>query len=245
MNQSMIIDLQGNKMSENKEELKSASARVVHYLMDRIASRDLDIGDRLPPERELAQMLDVSRASVREGLRVLNHMGFLDSTQGSGNYVSENYTSTVQEIMYLMYQRRDISYRDITLFRCMLEQQAVDLAMDRMTEAQKDELRQLVGRMDMPEDERVLFELDHRFHTVIAEASGNPLVVINFKALTAIIYHYMDESYHSIVSQTASGFPTLQKYHHAIVDAIFAGDRTAAHQAMEDHFRMLLLNKDE
>ncbi len=220
--------------------MQSASSRVIHYLMERIANRELNIGDRLPPERELAEMLEVSRASVREGLRVLNHMGFIDSTQGSGNYVSENYTSTVQEIMYLMYQRGDVSYEDITVFRCTLEQQALDLAMDRITEAQKKELCSLVSQMDAPADDKVLFDLDHRFHTVISEASRNPLILINFKALTAIIYHYMDESYHSIVSQTASGFPTLQRYHHDIVDAILAGDREAARAAMEHHFQLLI-----
>ena len=70
-------------------ETMTSCGIVVDHIMDQIAHKELNIGDKLPPERTLSAQLNVSRATVREAVKVLNYMGFVDSTQGSGNYVTD------------------------------------------------------------------------------------------------------------------------------------------------------------
>ena len=77
----------------------NSSSHVIHFVISEIVSKHYDIGDRLPTERELAEQFQVSRATVREALKALSYLGFVSSTQGSGNYVTDDYEKTVAYIM--------------------------------------------------------------------------------------------------------------------------------------------------
>jgi DNA-binding FadR family transcriptional regulator len=94
-------------------------AQVVDYLMDEITNRNLNPGDKLPPERTMAADLNISRAIVREAIKVMNYLGFIDSTQGSGNFIAERYSETVANIMRVMYLRGIFPLKDSRSFgRC-------------------------------------------------------------------------------------------------------------------------------
>ena len=110
-------------------ETMTSCGIVVDHIIDQIAHKELNIGDKLPPERTLSAQLNVSRATVREAVKVLNYMGFVDSTQGSGNYVTDTYDRTVANIMQVMYLRGDVDFQSFTIFRQMLELQSFDLAL--------------------------------------------------------------------------------------------------------------------
>lgn len=217
-------------------ESSSSCDVVVNYVIDLIARRQLNTGDKLIPERTLAAQLNVSRATVREAIKVLNYLGFLDSTQGSGNYVTEAYHQTVANIMRVIYLRGDVDFQNFTVFRQMLELASFDLAVDNATPDQKLELQKIVDLLDVNTDSKLIVSLDNRFHTLLAEASHNPLILINFYALTSVIDEYMSDTFHSTVSKKDKGYETLQVYHHAIVDALISGDRAKGHQAIANHF---------
>lgn len=222
-----------------KEQHHSSCGDVVDYVIDLIAHRKLNIGDKLAPERTLATDLNVSRATVREAVNVLKNFGFIDSSQGSGNYVTNTYDKTVAKIMRVMYLRGDVDFHNFTLFRQMLELQSFDLALERATSEQKKEMAQIVDLLDVSTDSDLIVSLDNRFHTVLAESSHNPLILINFYALSSVIDEYMSDTYLSSVSKRESGFKQLQIYHHAIIDALISGDREKGHQAIENHFSWL------
>lgn len=217
-------------------EPASSCGVVIDYVIDRIARRELNTSDKLEPERTLATELNVSRATVREAIKVLNYLGFVDSTQGSGNYVANGYSQTVANIMRVMYLRGDVDFQSFTHFRQMLELQSFDLAIEYATTAQKQELKQVVDLLDVSTDASLIVSLDWRLHTLLAEASHNPLILINFYALSNVTAEYMSDTYHSTISKKAAGFKQLQIYHHAIVDALLSGDRDRGHQAIKDHF---------
>lgn len=214
----------------------SSCGLVVDYVINLIAHRELNIGDKLPPERTMAVELSVSRATVREAIKVLNYLGFIGSAQGSGNYVSNAYDQTVANIMRVMYLRGDVDFNNFTAFRRMLELQSFDLALENATQAQKDEMKQVANLLDISTDSKLIINLDNRFHTLLAEASQNPLILINFYALSSVINDYMFDTYHHTVSKKTAGFEKLQEYHHAIVDALVDGDRERGKQAIIDHF---------
>ena len=217
-------------------ETTTSCGIVVDHIIDQIARKELNVGDRLPPERTLSTQLNVSRATVREAVKVLNYMGFVDSNQGSGNYVTDTYERTVANIMRVMYLRGDVDFQSFTDFRQMLELGSFDLALKNATQEQKDEMKQVVNLLDICRDDNLIFSLDNRFHTLLAEASHNPMIITNFHALTKVIDAYMSDTYYGTVTKKDAGFKQLQAYHHAIVDALIEKDRAKGRQAIKDHF---------
>ena len=220
-------------MPENKN---STCGVVVDYVMDLVAKREFNVGDKLPPERDLAKRLNVSRPTVREAIKVLNYLGFVDSTQGSGNYIADTYGKTTANIMKVMYLRRDVDFDGFTVFRQMLELQSFELAMDNISGAQLSEMQQIVKLLDVTKDVELITGLDSRLHMLMAEASANPLILINFQAILSIVDEYMHDTYFKTVSKKTDGFMKLQEYHHAIVDALANKDREAGMEAIRNHF---------
>jgi len=212
---------------------------VVDYVINLVARREIGVGDRLPPERDLAKKLDVSRPTVREAMKVLNYLGFVDSTQGSGNYITDTYDRTTASIMKVMYQRGDVDFQGFTVFRQMLELQSLELAVDRITEEQLREMDQIVDLLALTRDDSLIVKLDNRFHTILAEASGNPLILINFSALSSVIEDYMFGTYHQTVSKKKKGFEQLVEFHRDIVKALRSKNLKDGQQAMRSHFSWL------
>ena len=224
------------------EKAISASAAcgiVVDYVVGQIEKKEYNVGDRLPPERDLAIQLDVGRTTVREAIKVLNYLGFVESIQGSGNYISNTYDKTTANIMRVMFRRDEVDFHDFTMFRRMLELQAFDLALEHATIDQKKEMKQIVELMDTETDGERIFALDFRFHTLLAEASKSKLIVINFLALSSVIMDYMHNTYHDTVSRRTGGYERLQEYHHIIINALIHKDREAGRQAIVNHFSWL------
>ena len=95
-----------------------------------------EVGDKLPSERELSQMLSVSRNSVREGIRILEVIGVISSQHGIGNYIADHFDKTLVQVMTMMYALEKMTYNEIREFRYAVEFQAVVLAMDNISHEQ-------------------------------------------------------------------------------------------------------------
>lgn len=80
-------------MHNNQEKQK-----VLFYIVELIKTGDLEIGSKLPAERELTDKLNVSRSSTREAISLLSGMGLIESRQGSGNYVVNNTVETIKKL---------------------------------------------------------------------------------------------------------------------------------------------------
>lgn len=98
--------------------------KVLTYLEDSLRSGQLSLGDPLPPERELAEQLGISRNSVREAVRLLEHMGFIVSNQGAGNFICCNIQRNLQDSFDLLMLLQQIDYRRLGELRAGLELQA-------------------------------------------------------------------------------------------------------------------------
>ena len=84
-------------------EMEKTYEKVVESIKNQVMDGTLVPGSKLPTERTLAKELDVSRNSVREGLRVLQNIGIISSQQGSGNYISLNFDQKMTEVLSFMY----------------------------------------------------------------------------------------------------------------------------------------------
>ncbi|GAB2802386.1 transcriptional regulator GlcC [Halomonas shantousis] len=147
-------------------------------------------GQALPSERRLCNKLGVSRASLREGLRVLRGRGIIDTQQGRGSFVAQLLPARDDSPLMHMFRDHPRTLYDLLEVRALLEGESARLAALRGTPAdfvlitrRYEELVALVENAD-DVDVPTLARLDHAFHLAICEASHNPVLVYTLQGLT-------------------------------------------------------------
>jgi len=235
-------------MTDNPAEspwqpVKKARAHelVIEAIEDRILSGALQVGDALPPERELAASLEVSRAGVREAVRVLEAQGVLRSQPGAGatagTFIAALPRDALTRFLRLHVALSNFSIADVTEARIVLERASAASAARRQDAASRSVMIAALDRMDQPHASRDSFnEADTQFHLAIAEASGSALSA----ALTAAIRSAMKVPILRAAERTEE-WPEesdrLRREHRAIFAAIEAGDAERAAALAEDHIR--------
>ena len=150
--------------------------RVIDYIKQEITAGRLQIGSKLPPERTMAEMLGVSRNSVREAVRVLEIMGTTVSVQGAGHFIANNFESALVETLSLMFVLKELDFRQVSQLRYALELKSFTLAVQNATWQDLADLREIISQLDMgvkEEEENVL--LDKRLHyTCLLYTSPSP-----------------------------------------------------------------------
>jgi DNA-binding FadR family transcriptional regulator len=181
-------------------------------------------GDRLPPERELAAMFDVSRPTVREALRVLAMSGYVGIRRGSagGAYVLERPRSDQADRVRedLSAHRRELSA--LLEWRRVVEAEAAALAATRISD---DQLRALRARLVESGGRHVRSHglwraADSRFHIAIAEATGNPYMLDTVRKVRAQLAHALD----ALILLRQAIEPAAAHEHEAILAALQARD---------------------
>jgi DNA-binding FadR family transcriptional regulator len=155
-------------------------------LKQMIVSGELQPGDRLPREAELAAQLGLSRNSLREAIRALALVNVLDSRQGDGTYVTSLRAELLLEaVTFIIDFHRDSSVLHFLQARRILEPAATALAAARISETEVTVLSGLIEGItpDTPVDERVARDVE--FHRRICTASGNVVLASLVDSLTA------------------------------------------------------------
>ncbi|MGH8873636.1 MAG: FadR/GntR family transcriptional regulator [Acidimicrobiia bacterium] len=146
-------------------------------IKDMISSGRLRPGDKLPVERELANLLGLSRSSLREAVRALDILGILHVRQGDGTYVSDLKPGTLLEgIGFFLEVGSDSRTLEALQARRILEPALTELASLRMSEVQLASLRMALDRMERAQTVENLIGADVEFHRIVAEGSGNALL---------------------------------------------------------------------
>ncbi|MBQ2288629.1 MAG: FadR family transcriptional regulator, partial [Lachnospiraceae bacterium] len=135
--------------------MEKSYEKVVDFVQEQILDGVYRAGDKLPSEREMALQLNVSRTSVREGIRILEQMGVLSCQQGSGNYITGDFENTLIRVMTLMFAVEGTTYREITEFRFALEYQALSLAIHNATDEQIAEMEYHMSMLETAQEENV------------------------------------------------------------------------------------------
>jgi len=187
-------------------------------------------GDMLPSERELAQRFGVSRGSVREALRLLEAAGLITIRQGEGARVSDPSSS----IGHLLAQR--ISSPNIFHlfeFRLILEPEVAAQAAQRATSEHLQALKEVVleQRRATDDSHKFLF-LDMQFHRLIAEASGNPILLEIISALNVGLRETRLRAMARVYDPLASLMG-----HERILEAIVSKDTARARETMREHLK--------
>lgn len=213
---------------------KRISDQVYDQIKELIFSGQLKPGERLMAEREMANVLNVSRSSVRKAIQRLTNMGIISQIQGKGTFVSA-YEDKLQNPLALAIEAQDISLENLMEVRIGLESSAAYMAAKRADEADIEVLERSVHQM---EQEHCLGRLgshaDTTFHMAVAIASKNPLNIMIMRNFYDYIYHGIRENLEGIYEDSGNMRLTLEQ-HLLILEAIKKKDSESAYQAMKDH----------
>jgi GntR family transcriptional repressor for pyruvate dehydrogenase complex len=207
---------------------------VVEHIRALIESGELRSGDRLPPERELANKLKISRSSLRAGLGFLAAMGVLKSRHGAGTFVSDGPPALDSSSLTLLGALHGFQPWQMFEARLVVESSLAALAAERANDehiaALAEEVAAMYAALDDPQEYLIH---DVRFHRMIAVAGGNPILAALMETITAALY---DRRRHSVAG--AIDFKESIGMHWEIYHAIRAGKPEQARQAMQKHLTL-------
>ncbi len=153
------------------------SEKIAAQVLLLIKERQLKPGEKLPPERELAAMLKVSRTALREAFRALAVIGAIDSRQGNGTFVTSLNPEMIFERMDHIVSLSDSTFENLFEARRVLEVGIIMDAARRITDCEITELEQIIQKMEtLDQDNYATFlVMDIEFHESIIKAAQNPI----------------------------------------------------------------------
>ncbi|WP_319530891.1 FadR/GntR family transcriptional regulator [uncultured Cohaesibacter sp.] len=219
------------KFADRKK--RSLLEGVTEGIAIRILSGDLMENSAIPSEQELSQQLGISRATIREAIKLLTSKGLLESIPKVGTMVRprSNWNALDPQVLTWMTSSSDpdVLLEQFLQLRRSIEPMACALAARNATEEQRQQLTTLIEEMSKASersDTTACHEADLQFHSVIFQASGN-LFYIPFANLLQSAYSSF--FHHSLASRSIG-----LKDHRHILDAILARDpERAYHQSAE------------
>jgi GntR family transcriptional repressor for pyruvate dehydrogenase complex len=225
-------------VSMSEDEAEAAAATASSRLRDFLAGAAVSADGRLPPERDLAARLGVSRAELRKALADLEAEGVIWRHVGKGTFVGARPVDTVADVAALT---RRTNPSEVMQARLSIEPEMARLAALHATSGDIAELRSCIARSRQAETWRQYEAWDNRFHRAIGEATRNVLLLGLLDTLTAVRravtwgrlrYNPVrpDPAHHSF------------EEHEAIVAAIAERDASAAAVAMRTHIRSVERN---
>ena len=212
--------------AQHKEDLTS---RLIDTLNRLIGRGVIAPGAKLPPERDLAVRLGVSRSSLRHALKALENMGILYQRVGDGTYLKQSAGEMLGRPLEMMIVLDGITGAELLETRLIVEPELAARAAERATSADLEALERTLEDMHKENDSKKLIEVDIAFHRGIFEASGNRLS----QRIFPIIHRAMLDSI-AITSELVDWEHTLG-FHKPIYNAIFRRKPAEAREKMIAH----------
>lgn len=204
---------------------------IVAKIKDMLEKGRLKSGDQLPGERELSEVFQVSRSSVREALRTLETQGFLESRQGDGTYIaSKPVESLVSSLASVIFSEKD-SQMELFEMRRLIEPRLAHLAAERATQEEIAMMEQaLVLQEEAVARGETGTDVDKSFHYIMAKATKNKVLL----RLTDSMRDLLAESRDKYLQVEGRPDKSILR-HRQVLDAIKARDGELAAQVMLEH----------
>jgi GntR family transcriptional repressor for pyruvate dehydrogenase complex len=208
--------------------------QVVDQVRQLIQSGKLKAGDRIPPERDLARQLGVSRASLRSGLRYLAAIGVLNSRHGSGTYIADGPPSLDGAALKMLAALHGFTTEKMFEARRLVEVAVAGLAAEHATDEHlrimAEEVADTYAALDNPQEYLIH---DFGFHRVIGAASGNPILASIMEMISEVLYQRRCKT----VGRSRDLKESVEM-HRKIYRAIRARNADAARAAMSEHLML-------
>jgi GntR family transcriptional repressor for pyruvate dehydrogenase complex len=211
----------------------TTSEEVISQLREMIHRGELRPGDRLPPERDLAKLLGVSRPTLRAGIRSLAAVGVLHSRQGAGTFVvkADGPPSLDSSPLRLMASLHGFTSAEMFEARQSLEMAVAGLAAERATGDQMASMSEEVAGMFASLDDPEQFLVhDMRFHQTVAAASGNRILTSLMNMVATILF---DTRIKTV--KRATDLKESAEMHRHVYRAIRERNPEGARAAMHEH----------
>jgi GntR family transcriptional repressor for pyruvate dehydrogenase complex len=209
----------------------STTERIVENLVALIAQRSLQPGDKLPPERELCEIIGVSRPVLREALKALQVMNIIRIQQGAGAYVRSLEPQNIVEHLDIVFHLDISLYHDLYEARRVLEGSLARMAAARITQ---EELAALAENIRKAEEHTCdledFYQLDLDLHGIVLKAAGNRVMPVFMQSINKLVL---------LMRKRSNAKPHIRLNtiadHRMIYEALAARDGEAAGKAMEQH----------
>jgi DNA-binding FadR family transcriptional regulator len=219
-------------------EKQRVAEEIAEQLRSLILNGQYPPGSKLPPERELSKRLRVNRASLREALKKLEHLGLVRIRQGDGTRV-QNFMETggielVQHLLPLGGGKPEL-IRDLLEFRRIFGRELARLAAARAGRDKEglSKLRAVADRADQVAGAAELFDLDFDFYVAIASMSGNQVMLLLINTVRDGVRGFLP-----LLANLAGPQDTVRKHHRELIAAIERGDVVSAGRVADDYLKM-------
>jgi GntR family transcriptional repressor for pyruvate dehydrogenase complex len=219
-------------------EKQRVAEEIAEQLRSLILNGQYPPGSKLPPERELSKRLRVNRASLREALKKLEHLGLVRIRQGDGTRV-QNFMETggielVQHLLPLGGGRPEL-IRDLLEFRRIFGRELARLAAARSAKDRDGlaRLRAVADKADRTAGAPELFDLDFDFYVGIAQMSGNQVMLLLINTVRDGVRGFLP-----LLANLAAPQDAVRKHHRELIAAIERGDVPGAGKTADDYLRL-------
>lgn len=227
-------------IASNQTGRKKVYEDIAGDLRGQILRGELAPGERLPRESDMAEHFGVSRATVREALRMCAGQDLIHTAEGSsgGSFVARPSSGRISDSLRsgldLLMEAQEISLDELLEIRLLLEVPAARFAALRRTEEEVERLEASspIELLELaPTDQ---YAYNEEFHSILIEASGNVLLSIAARPIFAVLQRNLgrselDPAFHRAIND----------HHHRIGAAVAAGDPDRAEREMVDHLAFL------
>lgn len=215
--------------------------QIIDRILELIKSKQLQPGDKLPPERELAEMMQVGRQTLRAALRALSAMDVIDIRRSSGAYITDLKPNTFIERLEFMFRMSQSSIIELFEARSALEVTIIRLVVSRIT---PEELEQLQAHSYKTAEQlgsvATFSEADLEFHRMLYQFSRNSIL----GQFAEVILKLGLETRHK-TAETWEARQQAAYEHQAIVAALATGDSDLAAKAMLAHMNTAKNNLEQ
>ncbi|MGE5284711.1 MAG: FadR/GntR family transcriptional regulator [Actinomycetota bacterium] len=209
--------------------------KIADQLKKLISDGAVKVGDRLPPERDLAEQMGVSRASVREALQQLEMQGMLEIVHGGGSIVRNMTGQELRKTLEIFLERDRKRVLELAELRAFMEAWAAMEAAKHRTEAELETMRGYLEEMERDfEKGQIRYDVDFKYHTEIAAATHNTIYLHLIDNIYTLI-SYSIKVHREEVFTGRGDQETILNQHRAVYNAIRDRAPEAAEAAMKEH----------
>ncbi len=211
-------------------EKKSRSLQIVEIFKTALANGTFKIGDKLPPERELSDMLGAGRSSLREAISILSAYGIVEVRHGEGTYITDKFVENVFDFLGFTNVANPRNFMHLMKLREALEVGSVDMIVENAAPADLNALAEYAAGLERAADQAEKARLDLQFHQRLMACTGNPIFIRVYNMSLKLLY---------LLINRLISLPEVQRTafedHTAILSALREGDAERCRDAMLRH----------
>lgn len=211
--------------------------KVVEQIKNNIMNHELKPGDRLPSERELAEIFDVSRTSIREALRSLEIIGIIKTVWGDGSYVSDDIEDSLSESIDVLFSLSGHNHEQVFQLRRAVEVETISLAAKKAVKEDVERLKCLFDKIENADNPMKSADFDNKFHNEIARISGNLFFTNLLKSVSNIMLSFILSARENIIFN--KHMPIISQQHMRMITAIEKNDESSARKVMLQHLETI------